>query len=113
LGARLDAGHEPHAATWCYICAGNVEKAVDIWARTLKVRKGSVDFVDLLQARFICSFDDFPIKSILASQLWGSLKCVAGSVSIVVLNENQTCYAIVFIAGCHGEISGPWAGKWY
>ncbi|KAH9534416.1 hypothetical protein CY35_17G005100 [Sphagnum magellanicum] len=49
LGARLDAGHEPHAATWCYICAGNVEKAVDIWARTLKVRKGSVDFVDLLQ----------------------------------------------------------------
>ncbi len=39
--------------------------------------------------------------------------CVAGSVSIVVLNENQTCYAIVFIAGHYGEISGPWVGKWY
>jgi hypothetical protein len=82
LGARLDAGHEPHAATWCYICAGNVEKAVDIWARTLKVRKGSVDFVDLLQARFICSFDDFPSQSKLASQLWGSLKCVLQGVLV-------------------------------
>ncbi|CAK9869335.1 unnamed protein product [Sphagnum jensenii] len=49
LGARLDAGHETYAATWCYICAGNVEKAVDIWARTLNVRNGGVDFVDLLQ----------------------------------------------------------------
>lgn len=51
LGARLDAGHETYAATWCYICAGNVEKAVDIWARTLNVRNGGVDFVDLLQVR--------------------------------------------------------------
>jgi hypothetical protein len=79
LGARLDAGYEPHAATWCYICAGNVEKAVDIWARTLK---GSVNFVDLLQARFICSFDDFPSQSKLALQLWGILKCVLQGVLV-------------------------------
>jgi protein transport protein SEC31 len=79
LGARLDAGHETYAATWCYICAGNVEKAVDIWARTLNVRNGGVDFVDLLQVRGGCSFKDHQ-KCRLAMHRW-SLDCNAWLIS--------------------------------
>ncbi|KAG0569564.1 hypothetical protein M758_6G095900 [Ceratodon purpureus] len=49
LGARLDAGHNIQAATLCYICAGNIERTVDIWSRTLKSKKGGPEFVDVLQ----------------------------------------------------------------
>lgn len=49
LGARLDAGHQVQAATLCYICAGNIERTVDIWSRTLISKKGGPDFVDVLQ----------------------------------------------------------------
>jgi protein transport protein SEC31 len=49
LGARLDAGHNVQAATLCYICAGNIERTVLIWSRTLKSKKGGPEFADVLQ----------------------------------------------------------------
>lgn len=49
LGARLDANRNIQAATLCYICAGNIERTVDIWSRTLKSKKGGPEFVDVLQ----------------------------------------------------------------
>jgi protein transport protein SEC31 len=49
LGARLDANCNIQAATLCYICAGNIERTVDIWSRTLKSKKGGPEFVDVLQ----------------------------------------------------------------
>jgi protein transport protein SEC31 len=37
------------AATLCYICAGNIDKAVEIWSRNLRSEDGGKTYVDLLQ----------------------------------------------------------------
>lgn len=40
LGDRLDVeAHNIKAATLCYICAGNIEKTVNVWIRTTKEHK--------------------------------------------------------------------------
>ncbi|ONM25782.1 Protein transport protein SEC31 homolog B [Zea mays] len=49
LASRLLNVGDTLAATLCYICAGNIDKAVEIWSRTLKSEDGGKTYVDLLQ----------------------------------------------------------------
>ncbi|CAL5084442.1 unnamed protein product [Urochloa decumbens] len=49
LASRLLSVGDTLAATLCYICAGNIDKAVEIWSRNLKSEDGGKTYVDLLQ----------------------------------------------------------------
>uniref|UniRef100_A0A0D9X2E6 Sec16 Sec23-binding domain-containing protein n=1 Tax=Leersia perrieri TaxID=77586 RepID=A0A0D9X2E6_9ORYZ len=49
LASRLLGVGDTLAATLCYICAGNIDKAVEIWSRDLKSEDGGKTYVDLLQ----------------------------------------------------------------
>ena len=51
LASRLLNVGDTLAATLCYICAGNIDKAVEIWSLTLKSEDGGKTYVDLLQVR--------------------------------------------------------------
>ncbi|XAR63484.1 hypothetical protein NMG60_11023433 [Bertholletia excelsa] len=49
LGSRLMAAGNALAATLCYICAGNIDKTVEIWSRSLSTEHEGKSYVDLLQ----------------------------------------------------------------
>ncbi|ONK63576.1 uncharacterized protein A4U43_C07F16680 [Asparagus officinalis] len=49
LAARLMTVGNTLAATLCYICAGNIDKTVEIWSRCLKSEHDGKSYVDLLQ----------------------------------------------------------------
>ncbi|CAM6099177.1 unnamed protein product [Calypogeia fissa] len=49
LAARLDAANDTHSATLCYVCSGNIEKAAEIWSRSLETVSGGRNYVDALQ----------------------------------------------------------------
>ncbi|KAL7204560.1 hypothetical protein ACSBR2_017602 [Camellia fascicularis] len=49
LASRLMAAGNTLAATLCYICAGNIDKAVEIWSWNLTSEHGRKSYVDLLQ----------------------------------------------------------------
>ncbi|KAJ8900152.1 hypothetical protein K2173_024792 [Erythroxylum novogranatense] len=49
LASKLMAAGNTLAATLCYICAGNIDKTVEIWSRSLKVELGGKSYVELLQ----------------------------------------------------------------
>ncbi|XP_062190618.1 protein transport protein SEC31 homolog B-like isoform X2 [Phragmites australis] len=49
LASRLVSVGDTLAATLCYICAGNIDKAAEIWSRNLKSEDGGKTYVDLLQ----------------------------------------------------------------
>ncbi|KAG8363650.1 hypothetical protein BUALT_Bualt19G0044600 [Buddleja alternifolia] len=49
LAARLMAAGDTAAATLCYICAGNIDKAVEIWSRNLTTEHDGKQYVDRLQ----------------------------------------------------------------
>ncbi|XP_060217414.1 protein transport protein SEC31 homolog B isoform X2 [Lycium barbarum] len=49
LGSRLLAAGESLPATLCYICAGNIDKTIEIWSRTLAGKADGKSYVDLLQ----------------------------------------------------------------
>lgn len=49
LASRLMTAGNVMAATLCYICAGNIEKTVEIWSRSLKYDYDGRSFVDHLQ----------------------------------------------------------------
>lgn len=49
LATRLMVAGNTLAATLCYICAGNIDKTVEIWSRSLKPERGGKTYVDLLQ----------------------------------------------------------------
>ncbi|PIA29578.1 hypothetical protein AQUCO_05800010v1 [Aquilegia coerulea] len=49
LASRLMAVGDTLAATLCYICAGNIDKTVEIWSRNLKPEHEGRTYVDLLQ----------------------------------------------------------------
>lgn len=51
LASRLLNVGDTLAATLCYICAGNIDKTVEIWSRNLKSEDGGKTYVDLLQVR--------------------------------------------------------------
>lgn len=49
LASKLMGAGNTLAATLCYICAGNVDKTVEIWSRTLSKEHEGKSYVDLLQ----------------------------------------------------------------
>nr|GMD65329.1 protein transport protein SEC31 homolog B [Ipomoea batatas] len=49
LGSRLLAIGETLPATLCYICAGNIDKTIEIWSRSLTAKLDGKSYVDLLQ----------------------------------------------------------------
>ncbi|KAI3948570.1 hypothetical protein MKW92_027208 [Papaver armeniacum] len=49
LASRLMTDGRTLAATLCYVCAGNVEKTVEIWSRSLNNELEGRPYVDLLQ----------------------------------------------------------------
>lgn len=52
LAAKLIAAGNTLAATICYICAGNIDKTVDIWSRNLTTDHEGRSYVDHLQVTF-------------------------------------------------------------
>lgn len=61
LASRLLSVGDTLAATLCYICAGNIDKAVEIWSRNLKSEDGGRTYVDLLQVHFDTKSSWFPV----------------------------------------------------
>ncbi|GFP84273.1 protein transport protein sec31 homolog b [Phtheirospermum japonicum] len=49
LAARLLAANDTAAATLCYICAGNIDKAVEMWSKNLTIGVDGKSYVDRLQ----------------------------------------------------------------
>ncbi|KAL5543632.1 hypothetical protein UlMin_007416 [Ulmus minor] len=49
LASKLSAAGKTLAATICYICAGNIDKTVEIWSRNLTTEQEGKSYVDLLQ----------------------------------------------------------------
>ncbi|XP_031127310.1 protein transport protein SEC31 homolog B-like [Ipomoea triloba] len=49
LASRLFAAGETLPATLCYICAGNIDKTIEIWSRTLAEKHDGKSYIDLLQ----------------------------------------------------------------
>ncbi|KAM1157961.1 hypothetical protein ACFX1X_028819 [Malus domestica] len=49
LASKLVAAGNTLAATICYICAGNIDKTVEIWSRSLTTEHEGRSYVDLLQ----------------------------------------------------------------
>ncbi|KAA3469497.1 protein transport protein SEC31-like protein B-like isoform X1 [Gossypium australe] len=49
LASKLMAYGNTLAATLCYICAGNIDKTVEIWSRCLTTELDGKSYVDLLQ----------------------------------------------------------------
>jgi protein transport protein SEC31 len=49
LASKLMAAGNTLAATLCYICAGNIDKTVEIWSRRLTVESEGKSYIDLLQ----------------------------------------------------------------
>ncbi|PPS09906.1 hypothetical protein GOBAR_AA10748 [Gossypium barbadense] len=49
LASKLMAHGNTLAATLCYICAGNIDKTVEIWSRCLTTELDGKSYVDLLQ----------------------------------------------------------------
>ncbi|KAJ9158851.1 hypothetical protein P3X46_024396 [Hevea brasiliensis] len=49
LAAKLMAAGNTLAATLCFICAGNIDKTVEIWSRNLTTEREGKSYVELLQ----------------------------------------------------------------
>ncbi|KAL3814781.1 hypothetical protein ACJIZ3_016049 [Penstemon smallii] len=49
LATRLMAAGDSAAATLCYICAGNIDKAVEIWSKNLSIEHDGKPYVERLQ----------------------------------------------------------------
>ncbi|KAK7854796.1 protein transport protein sec31 like protein b, partial [Quercus suber] len=49
LASKLIAAGNTLAATLCYICAGNIDKKVEIWSRSLRTKHEGKSYVELLQ----------------------------------------------------------------
>lgn len=49
LASKLMKAGNTLAATLCYICAGNIDKTVEIWSRSLSIQSETKSYVDLLQ----------------------------------------------------------------
>lgn len=52
LASKLIVAGNTLAATICYICAGNIDKTVEIWSRCLTTEHEGRSYVDLLQVIF-------------------------------------------------------------
>ncbi|GJY17220.1 transport protein Sec31 homolog B-like protein isoform X1 [Tanacetum coccineum] len=49
LASRLIAAGNTLAATICYICAGNIDKTVEIWSKNVTSEREGKSYIDLLQ----------------------------------------------------------------
>ncbi|XP_062173815.1 protein transport protein SEC31 homolog B-like, partial [Alnus glutinosa] len=49
LASKLMAAGNTLAATLCYICAGNIDKTLEIWSRSLQTEHDGKSYVDLVQ----------------------------------------------------------------
>lgn len=49
LASRLVAAGNTLAATLCYICAGNIDKTVEIWSKNVTGEHKGESYVELLQ----------------------------------------------------------------
>ncbi|CAA3002812.1 transport SEC31 homolog B [Olea europaea subsp. europaea] len=49
LASRLMGAGNTLAATLCYICAGNIDRTVEIWSKSLSAEHDGKSYVDLLQ----------------------------------------------------------------
>lgn len=49
LASKLMVAGYTLPATLCYICAGNIDKTVEIWSRSLSTEREGKSYVDLLQ----------------------------------------------------------------
>uniref|UniRef100_A0A7N2LYU8 Sec16 Sec23-binding domain-containing protein n=1 Tax=Quercus lobata TaxID=97700 RepID=A0A7N2LYU8_QUELO len=49
LASKLMTADNTLAATLCYICAGNIDKIVEIWSRSLRTEHEGKSYVELLQ----------------------------------------------------------------
>ncbi|KAL1564370.1 Protein transport protein Sec31B [Salvia divinorum] len=49
LAARLMSSGDTTAATLCYICAGNIDKTVEIWSKSLSAEHDGKSYVERLQ----------------------------------------------------------------
>ena len=63
LASRLVAAGDTLAATLCYICAGNIDKTVEIWSKNVTAENKGESYVDLLQVKEACGFDTFLNRS--------------------------------------------------
>lgn len=52
LAARLIAAGDTAAATLCYVCAGNIDKAVEMWSKSLTQEHDGKTYIDRLQVRY-------------------------------------------------------------
>lgn len=77
LGSRLMTVGNTLAATLCYICAGNIDKTVEIWSCNLKSEHEGRSYVDLLQ--------DLMEKTVILSIATGQ-KRLSASLSKLVEN---------------------------
>lgn len=55
LASRLLAAGYTLAATNCYVCAGNIDKTVEIWSHCLSAETEGKPYVDRLQVGFCLS----------------------------------------------------------
>lgn len=53
LASKLMAFGNTLAATLCYICAGNIDKTVEIWSRSLIAEHEGKSYVDVLQVSML------------------------------------------------------------
>lgn len=49
LASKLLAAGSMLASTLCFICAGNIDKTVEIWSRSLATEHEGKSYMDLLQ----------------------------------------------------------------
>lgn len=52
------------AATLCYICAGNIDKTVEIWSRNLASEHDGKSYVDRLQVSILLSDTPYHVKAV-------------------------------------------------
>lgn len=53
LASKLIVAGNTLAATICYICAGNIDKTVEIWSRSLTTDPEGKSYVDILQVGLV------------------------------------------------------------
>ena len=68
LASNLMTAGNTLAAILCYICAGNIDKTVEIWSRSLRTEHEGKSYVELLQVSLVLVevyFDLYNLATIL------------------------------------------------
>ena len=100
LASKLVAAGNTLAATICYICAGNIDKTVEIWSRSLTTEHEGRSYVDLLQVIF--HLDSHVL-------LGHEVKYVF---FFFLEREKEVKYVLLFGLGINGEDNCPCLGIW-